>query len=233
MGDFFEKLGIYDLLAVLLSGACIVLSSVFTIVFIGMISLEKIKPYLKNDYSLIFLIASYFIGLIFQELSSFLHRKIFCRKDKLLERALKISTHQGNHTHEELTREEFDSIRNAFLKESYLSNQSNNTVLYAYCKARLISDGKMGKADRDQAIAGMSRSLSLYYFLLSCALLLLTLCHSLVSYRIAMFCSAILFLLVSVLLYERYCRFAKMRYIEILRGFYSDFVQKQKEGQAR
>lgn len=67
-----DKLGIYDLIAVLLPGISILTFSVLVIQYVYKIEIKG----LQINETLTFLVLSYFIGLIFQEIGSLLQNKL-------------------------------------------------------------------------------------------------------------------------------------------------------------
>lgn len=76
MSKILDKLGIYDLVAVLLAGISI---STFTILVLQLIYKIPIDTNLQVNETLLFFVLSYFLGLIFQEISSFIQKKVLTR----------------------------------------------------------------------------------------------------------------------------------------------------------
>lgn len=89
MSKILDKLGIYDLVAVLLSGISI---STFTILVLQLIYKIQIDTNLQVNETLLFFVLSYFLGLIFQEISSFIQKKSTHKNNRLLKAALKTSS---------------------------------------------------------------------------------------------------------------------------------------------
>lgn len=85
MSQILEKLGIYDLLAVLLSGISIL---TFTLLSLDLVCNIQIRSIEVNE-SIVFLVVSYFMGLIFQEVGSFIQNYALFKKNTLLDDALK------------------------------------------------------------------------------------------------------------------------------------------------
>lgn len=215
MNQALDKLGIYDLVAVLLSGVCI---TTFSLLAEKMFwKTQLLLDYLKVDDSILFLTISYFIGLVFQELSSILQKKITHRNNKLLLKALDTS----KKSYPFLTQEEKNGIIQIVQTELASETAPNEEILYNYCRYYLASTGNMVRADKEQSIFGMSRSLSLYFFVL----FLFMACKSICSRNIILFVWTASIFVLSVLLYYRCLRFSKMRYIYILRSFYYSFIQ--------
>lgn len=160
MNQVLDKLGIYDLVAVLLSGICIV---TFSAIADKALFQSELLDSLKIDDTLIFLVVSYFVGLLFQEVGSALQKEIFQKNNNLLKRALdtaKVPTHQF------LTSEEKNNVSQIIQKELALENPPDISLLYNYCKYYLVINGCMVSADKNQSISGLSRSLSLYFLVL-------------------------------------------------------------------
>lgn len=213
MSQIFDELGIYDLVAVLLSGICI---TTFSILADQVIFQSHILCFLKVKDTIPFLALSYFIGLVFQEVSSIIQKKIY-KNNRLLLKALDTSE-KSNRL---LTQEEKDGIVQAVQTEMALQTIPNVEILYNYCKFYLISTGNTARVDKDQSIFGMSRSLSLYF----CGLALFTAVYAFKTLNALHFVYVVVSLGLSILLYYRCIRFAKMRYIYILRSFYYSLQQ--------
>lgn len=213
MNQVLDKLGIYDLVVVLLSGICITTFSLFAD---QVIFQSQLSNFLKVEDTILFLVISYFVGVIFQELSSFLQKRVIYKNNKLLLKALDTSPK----SHQFLTQEEKESIFKAVQKELALEMIPNEDMVYNYCRFLLIATGDTTRADKDQSTSGMSRSLSLYLFLL---FIFMTF-SAIQNQNTKHFLCAVVILALSVLLYYRYIRFAKMRYVYILRSFYYNFL---------
>lgn len=82
MNEIFEKLGLYDLAAVLLSGICMVVVTLITVQYVWKIPTYRL---LMLSNPLVFFTVCYLCGIIFQELGSALMRYFF-KDDKLLKR---------------------------------------------------------------------------------------------------------------------------------------------------
>lgn len=213
VNEIFNKLGIYDLVAVLLSGICIMVLSISVNSFFK----AELLSFIAAEDTFSFLIISYFVGLVFQELGSLFHKKVICKNNKLLLQVLNTSNNF-------LTQSEKDGIFRAVKMKLPQKEGFNEEILYNYCKFYLISNGNTARVDKDQSIYGISRSLSLYFFVLSLGIVHESICTQNVLYFIyAEFAFAL-----SVLLHYRCIRFAKMRYAFIFRSFYYSFLQSEK-----
>lgn len=77
MNKILDKLGIYDLVAVLLSGISI---STFSLLIMRIVYNKQVDLDLQVNETLLFLVLSYFVGLIFQELGSFYRKSIHIKR---------------------------------------------------------------------------------------------------------------------------------------------------------
>ena len=87
LDNILSRLGIYDLMGVLYTGTIIsvtlwFINSVFDIVNLQFQALDVNGTFL-------FIVISYFLGLVFQEVGSFISKSIFFRKNKLLHIAMR------------------------------------------------------------------------------------------------------------------------------------------------
>lgn len=219
MDKILERLGIYDLVAVLLSGMCMVVFSVFLTKFIWNMDLSSI---LNLDETIYFLVISYFIGIVFQELGSNIQHIIFS-KNELLEDVF----HSDSKEYVTLAEDEKSAIREAAKEKFKLDKEPSVEMLYNACKFGIDTKELHARADKDQAIMAMSRSLSLYLFGASVLLILrFIICKNNITWPLII--CLVLMLAVSVVMYRRFIRFTKMRYIYILRAFYYE-TKKEKE----
>ena len=210
MNKMLNKLGVYDILAVLMSGIVISTFSAFILRYIYYI---KIPFEWRFNQIILILIASYFCGILFQESGSFIQKKLIFRKNGLLKKALSVE----DNDHGRLTLFEKEKIYK-YVKHKLKLKKDNHSVIYNYCKFYLLKNGKIEKIEKDQSLSAMSRSLSLYFAILT-VFAFITFIFDLNLTKLAlMFCS----MLFSVVLYYRSVRFAIIRYTNIFRTFYYD-----------
>ncbi len=216
-----SRLGIYDILGVLITGICICTSSLLLLRLVG-INIDLIR-----NETFIFLIFSYVIGLIFQEFTSLLQRKIFNRNNKLRLKSIKT---KHNHF---LYMEKYEiDIINEYIqnklplkdKKNFISMNEDINIVYDYCKNYMAKYGDSTGSNRDQAIAGMARSLALYCFLAPLFFLFLLSPYGSPNFSVWIYIavSGVLFLL-SVLFYYRFQRFTIRRIIT----FYKYYLYNQ------
>ena len=89
LDNILSRLGIYDLMGVLYTETIIsvtlwFINSVFDIVNLQFQALDVNGTFL-------FIVISYFLGLVFQEVGSFISKSIFFRKNKLLHMIIRLS----------------------------------------------------------------------------------------------------------------------------------------------
>lgn len=212
MHKVLDKFGIYDLVGVLLSGISI---CTFSLLVLQLVYNIRIDMGLQINKALTFIVLSYFVGLIFQELSSLIQKKITFRNNALLKQSLNTS----EKSHILLTQKERDGIY-SYVKIKLNLDEDNDNVVYNYCKFYVIENYDTTRIDKDQSLSAMSRSLSLYFLILSISVLITAFINPKPLYIFLIFLSA----LFSVLLHYRCIRFAKLRYIYIFRTFYYNVV---------
>ena len=216
MSKILDKLGIYDMVAVLLAGINI---STFSIIVMQLIYKIPIDVSLQVNETLLFFVLSYFLGLIFQEISSLIQKKITHKNNRLLKAALKTS----NNSHIYLTDTEKDGVYDYIIGKLQLnSDDDNNNVVYNYCKFYILENIDTTRIDKDQSISSMGRSLSLYFAVLA-SVVLINIFFQPSLEKIVLVIISVCF---SILLYYRCIRFAKLRYINIFRTFYYKVVIK-------
>lgn len=216
MSNILDKFGIYDLVAVLLSGICILTISILVLQFIDIIPAVM---NLKVNETLLFFVLSYFTGLIFQEIGSLIQKISLNKNNRLLKASIKTS----NNMHISLTDFEKNSIYSYVIEKLKLNpNEDNDSVIYNYCKYYILNNSNTVQIDKDQSISSMGRSLSLYFLMLAFAVSIISFFQFSIDKIIIIFFS----LLLSLLLGYRCIRFAKMRYVKIFRTFYYMAVEK-------
>lgn len=249
--SILDKLGIYDLIVLFLSGTCI---TSFSVVLFPTIFNLQLTSYVNLENALNFLAISFFLGLVFQEIGALIFRKVLNHHRRLLLRSF-CSARQTEHV---LTEKErtgiLKSLSNVPLKDpeslkihkpahtknfKNISKKKTNTkqrnddiiqdidILYNYCKFRITTDKATAKADSNQSTAGMSRSLSLYFFVLSILLALPCIpkqCENIFPFFIV-------FTLLAILLLYRSIRFTLMRYTCIFRTYYYNYLKEQETEQ--
>lgn len=216
MNKIMDKLGIYDLVAVLLSGISILTFSLWVSEMVYNISVDI---NLQVNETLSFIVLSYFLGLVFQELGSLIQKRVTHKNNGLLKTALKTSAN----SHMFLTEVEKSGIYSYVIEHLKLDpSQNHDNEVYNYCKFFVIEKCETTRIDKDQSLSAMSRSLSLYFLLLAIFIFF----NFLFQPNLIKLILIIISLILAILLYHRCVRFAKLRYIYIFRTFYYSIVAK-------
>ena len=215
MSKILDKFGIYDLVGVLLSGISI---STFSILILQVVYEIPIELNLQINETLTFLVLSYFVGLIFQELGSLMQRIIY-RNNELLKKSLKTSSSSHIYLTEIEKREVYSYVRK---KLRININENDDNIVYNYCKFYVLENCKTSRINKDQSLSAMSRSLSLYFTLLF-LIALITVFYPPYLLKLILIVVSFGF---ALLLYRRCIRFAELRYVYIFRIFYYKVVIK-------
>lgn len=218
MSKILDKLGIYDLMGVLLSGISITFFTMI-VLWIGMSDLVKVNLRIRTNEMFPFLIISYFVGLIFQEISSLLHKKILYPGNKLLIAALKTKKTSLKYITKYEKDEVYSYVKKVLNIRHIKHEVEKDEIIYNYCKYYMMGKDKMANLDKDQSISAFGRSLSLYFFMLGLAVFVLD-CIKINHKNMIV----VILLVISVILYYRCIRFAKMRYVKVFRSFYYDAI---------
>ena len=206
MDKILDKLGVYDLVAVLLSGISI---STFTMLIVDRVYRLSIKFDAEINEYVIFLVISYFIGLVFQEMGSLIQKKILYKDNGLLKKALQTSEKSSTY----MTVEEKNRIYKSVTKKI---GSNNDNDVYNYCKFYVFNRCDTSRIDKDQSISAMSRSLSLYFVILTIILFFIYF----IQFDLTKFIIMIITFSLSFILYNRSVRFTIIRYISIFRTYY-------------
>lgn len=197
MDKILEKLGVYDLIGVMFSGLIILLFTRYICVFLNF----KLVIDCNDTFQL--LIISYFIGLVFQEIGS----RINCWK------ILKSIFTPVYDLHISLSQKEVDFLfSEAHNKMGLEIAEKHLMEIYNFCKLKNNIDLD---SDRKQSLGGMARSLMLYFFFAFIMLMI----SFFTTWRYIYLGIAFLCLCFGWLFYNRYVRFMKMKYVNILRGY--------------
>lgn len=211
LDNILSRLGIYDLMGVLYTGTIIsvtlwFINSVFDIVNLQFQALDINGTFL-------FIVISYFLGLVFQEVGSFLSKSIFFRKNKLLHTAM------GSKENDPYLMSDAEvKLLKKKLKEDryYEKNNEDISYIYNYCKSYSFEHCDISLIDKDQSIAAMSRSLSVFFSALSVFIFIIVVFFNdgigyIWLFPVSMF--------LAVLMFIRFRRFTIIRYVRILRAY--------------
>lgn len=206
MDKIIEKLGIYDLLVLLLTGMIILL---FSLNLLPFFNLE-----IKIDDTLQFLIVSYFIGMLFQEIG-YIFNENFIEMGMLKK---VFNNVQSSNYHISLSQKEVDFIKKKVCKKLHKDiSDLSYTDIYVYCKTDYLKTSNDKNEIEQQALkASMARSLFLFFIIT-----LICLCKIYLSCYDDMMLGLLFLNVISILVFlNRYIRFYMRRYVHILRTFY-------------
>lgn len=210
--QILDKLGIYDLFAVLLSGIIAVST---TLVVAPIFFNADLSTYIQPDQTIIFLVLCYLVGIFLQEAGNLLYRLFLKRGKKILSKLLNPSSDTDIKS-DNLSINEILRIKNA-AKEHIAESELDDTILlYNYCRYR---SPKNTSADKDQALAAMSRSLSIYFGTLGLSILVPVFVRDDIN-KLGFIVCIFVALLLAIMLWSRCERFYKIRYARIFRTFY-------------
>lgn len=203
-----EKLGVYDLVVVLLTGSIILTLSIIYIQFTSIIELPEV---VQVSETLLFLVISYFIGIVFQEVGSWVCNLAIDKNHTIICSTL----HDSRNSRYHLSQDECDGIFD-YIKGKMRTKEVSEYSVYSFCKYYVYKNCKTNELKRDLTLAGMSRSFFIFFVLLFVVSTIYYFGHLSSSILII----AIFSLLLSVLFFVRFIRFQKLRYIKVFRLFY-------------
>lgn len=210
MNKILERLGLYDLTVVLLTG--MIISTFTAIISEYIFGCPEVGKVLQTNETVRFLVVSYFVGLVFQEIGSVIQKYLIHRNNGVLKRALRTS----DNLHYLLSQIEKDKILGFVKNQLKLEQtQGQEAIIYNYCKSKMLENGDVSQADRNQYISSMSRSLSVYFGFISMIMLVKTICE----FQFFSLSVTVIAILLSLILYQRSVRFAVIRYVYVFRAF--------------
>lgn len=154
MDNIFSKIGLYDVFGVFVSGLIAVVVSIslrFPILFNVMGS--------DTENIICFLVISYFVGLVLQEIGSVIAK--YVKYEKRAEtRFLNEEWVLENKTEMDKVKEYAVKILN--VPQNHTFSEDENQYVYSYCLNYLETRGKEDKIKRINALYAMSRSISCF-----------------------------------------------------------------------
>lgn len=154
-------------------------------------------------------------GLLQQELGSFGYNNIYYKQDELLLSIFK----EDNGSTRSLSNNEKDRLNNIVSQcNGYRLETDNDYIrLYNQSKHWITKNSTTGKMDKNQALAAMSRSLSIFFVI---EIFRALLAYPNYSERECLWVLIFLVLIsIWILCRRRYVRFTRMRYVTILREY--------------
>lgn len=206
MDSIFEKAGVYDLFGVFLTGAIITTIADLLNIFSFGIRHQGIESIALVQ----FILASYLVGLILQELASLVDRKLFHIREKAKSNFLNLNNAVIQNP---LELESYRKLAFKLLNESASNRDftSNECIsIFYHCKSYLEITEKNGKESKIDSLYAMSRSLSFAFFIMGIFMLF----SSRVDLNMA------LLFLSSLLFFFRASRYASYRVRVILRQYH-------------
>ncbi|MFI3214842.1 MAG: hypothetical protein R3Y24_16135 [Eubacteriales bacterium] len=208
MEQLLDKIGLYDILVLLFTGLFMYIYTIFVVQQLGLDYVGDIISSWGSD-PVVLVVASYFIGMVFQEITSVIQQKFTNKNDRLLTQAW-----------EKL--EEKEGIENYFasnLPKIYAEQSIRRT--YNYCRMKVLLNKKNNIIERQQTTSAMGRSLSLFFAIYAVILFLLLL----QSFNIKTIIFLILSISMCIVFYVRHVRYFVLRYTYIFKIFYYHIVQ--------
>ncbi len=212
LDNILSRLGIYDLMGVLYTGTIISVTLWFINDLFNIVNFQF--EALDVNGTFLFIVISYFLGLVFQEVGSFISKSIFFRKNKLLHIAMRSKENDPY-----LMSEAEMKLLKKKLKEErgYENNNADISYIYNYCKSYCFEHCDVSLIDKDQSIAAMSRSLSVFFYVLGVLIIIVVFLSDSIRYIWLVPVPVSMFL--AVLMFIRFRRFTIIRYVRILRAY--------------
>lgn len=167
LNKILDKLGIYDLTAVLLPG---IITWSFTIISLRYCFSVDLQKSIVVDNVVFFLAISYSMGLVLQEVGSDIQKFLDYKSNTLLMRALKTD----KKSHRRLTEVEKSGIAKSLIEHGVLSKEEvkecseceaidhHPSKCFEYCRNVLFVTHNYLGLDKDRTLAAFSRSLAIF-----------------------------------------------------------------------
>lgn len=207
-----DKVGLYDFFGVFLSGMLMVVVS-----FYLDLPLMNLIENTDNDIInvILFMLESYFLGLILQEASSAIEKKCFKFRKKARSNFL---NDNNKIIDNELELKSFRELANKILSiqdNNHVYIKDENEYVYYQCKTFLETCGKSDKVNRINSLYAMSRSLIVS---LSLCLIAYFICN-IKSLGVQNFIVIFIIVLLILIFYRRTKRFSTYKVRVILRHY--------------
>lgn len=219
MDNLFDKFGIYDFFGLLIPGMLFFI----TLLYIDFpLIKDNIYPSSSTFELIIFILVSYILGVLIQEIGSFLDRKFTKIRIKSRENFLKPDkTFFSDYEFEEVKK-----IANKLLKKKDKNNEfftnKECVKIFFECKACLENSGKMSKANKLDASFAMSRSFVVCNICIFVSLIIrffYTILEKQFSWSLSYILILVYLFLSSVIFYNRAKRYSQMRTKTIIRQY--------------
>lgn len=218
LDKLLDKLGFYDLIGVLLPG---ITATGFSILADKIFFHIGLYEYVSTEDMFLFLMVSYFVGVVLQEGGSIIMKRCD-RENKLFNHSL-VPRENRRDSITEKEKEMFSEV----IKKSFPEGTDPDwQMMYNFCKH---SGGNTLSTDKDHSIAAMSRSMGLYFAILTIVFSIYAIQNSNAYILAAIVMSCVISLL---MLYRSY-RFYKIRYIRIFRNYTYFCIKQEKKSEAK
>lgn len=232
MDKVLDKLGLYDIIAILLSG--MVITAITNLIFSNVYSIALDSYGININDTFMFLIVSYFMGLLFQELGSLFQELIQkIKRDRCLamykiRKYWSKESKSNQKSYKFITKNEYELVLEKLKEVDISKDKWDDNTIYYYCKQyREKEDSNF--LEKLQSLAGMSRSFTVYFicmFVISMFILFYNL-FTQQDINILQYIVPFATMILSIIFYLRFIRFIVMRYTKIYRGFlYSKIMKK-------
>ena len=216
MDKVLDKLGIYDILGVFIFGLCADCVVLLMVAFY----VDFSYIYIFKDHIFAYVLVSGIVGIVFQELSSLIFNRWIFRNNKLLKHAIKVDDKDNNVS---LSSKEIELIKTT-VKNKLGYNDVNDSQIFNYCKMQCKGGESKNSSEKDLALAGMARSMSLFCLIAGCLSIILSCfyCYRLEGNAVKIFFTVLITIglfLLALLFFFRYLRFNKRRIVNIYRNF--------------
>lgn len=212
MDSALDKVGLYDFFGVFLSGMLVVVVSCY----LGLPLMNSIEN-IDNDIvnTILFMVESYFGGVILQEISSAIDKKLFKFREKARCNFLNVS---AGIVSNKLELDSFRKLANKILNKANddkTYSEAENEYVYFVCKTFLETYGKSDKVNRINSLYAMCRSL-----MISIPLCLVAYFScNMKSFNIHNFIVTVILIIVTGIFYRRTKRFSTYKVRVILRYY--------------
>lgn len=241
-GDFvdkvLDKLGLYDIVAVLLSGMVITTLSYLLLTAVYAINIEALNNGFDSGVVFIFLILSYFIGLVFQELGALFQFTIYNLIHNKSLAMYKTRKHwekekdNGQKSYQYITKAEFELLKKKLKNADIDDKEWNDNTIFYYCKKYNEKDNA-NLLEKLKSLGAMSRSFVIYFFIVFVCSLVYYISQQPYQINLKLFVPIIAFALF-LIFYFRFTRFVVMRNTAIFRNYlYSNINEKSENNQER
>lgn len=216
MEKVLDKLNNYDLWVVMFPG--IICTMTVTIIYkwgyIGLFSFDFLNSF---GSTVAFIVISYFVGIILQEIGSVTQQKIFFRKgvpaEIFLSNKSKVLSEKEKNLFIKLVKKDYSIEFNA-------SSTEECRIIFNYINTYLVLKGLSEKSDKMQAIFGLSRGLFSSFLINTIGIIIILIFFNINFKLYNMIVCLIVCMISLVLLYHRTLRYAEIRVSTLYQSYY-------------